>query len=100
MVTLFRDDRRTSIQVLQPDTTIAVSFTNTSAQSDAINSGVVRLVATQDCHVSFGLNPTATAGHMFMPAGSVEYFKISENLTKIAVIRSTSNGYLYITKMS
>jgi hypothetical protein len=52
-------------------TTQAVTF-STSAQSAAFGSQTrfVRIVASADCHLLFGANPTATASHQFLPQGA------------------------------
>jgi hypothetical protein len=82
-----------------------VAFTDTSAQSAALSGGsntdstIVRVFATEDCHIKIGANPTAIADGtcMFLPAGIVEYIGISPT-DKIAAIRDATSGYLYITE--
>lgn len=61
-----------------------------SVQSNAFNTKTyfVRLYTDADCHLDFGTSPTATVNHMFLPAGSVEYFGIREG-DKLAVITHT-----------
>lgn len=39
----------------------------------------IRVYCTADCHVSFALDPTATNNHMFLPAGTAEYFGVLFN---------------------
>lgn len=77
---------------------IARTFTNSSAQSTAISATVVRLVATQDVFYIAGADPTATADgtSSFLPAGVLEHIKISSG-DKIAALRETDDGTLYIT---
>jgi len=82
-----------------------VSFTGTSAQSAAFSGGtntestVIRVFATEDCHIKVGANPTALADGscMFLPAGIVEYIGVNPT-DKIAAIRDTTSGTLYITE--
>lgn len=94
---LQRDARGTPIQVLKAATNNVVNFTTSSMQSPILASNVVRVVATDDCYISFGPAPTATLTSMYMPGGLVEYFSIDEN-DRIAVI-SEGSGVLHITEM-
>lgn len=87
-----------------PASGVAVAYTGTSASSSAINShsGTVRLVATTDCFVEFGPanagTVTAAANtSMFLPAYMPEYFSVA-NATKIAAIRLSADGTLYISQ--
>jgi hypothetical protein len=74
----------------------------TSAQSSAVGASTKRvvLVATVDCWVSLGANPTAaaaTAGSFFLAAGAQTYpLKVTPGTTKIAAIRNSESGYLSI----
>lgn len=84
-----------------------VAYTGTAGVSSAIANStssqykeiVVRLVSSTDCFYLPGSDPTATTanGH-FLPAGTIEYVQISGG-EKISVIRSTTSGSLYISKM-
>ena len=75
-----------------------VTSSGSSAQSSAIAANIeyVRLVASADCHIEFGSNPTAAATTHFLPAKEVEIWKISAG-EKIAVIGSCD---LYITSLT
>jgi len=72
---------------------------NASVQSTAvgINTTVIRVVSTTDCHVAIGTNPTATTSSTFLPVYSVEYFKIAPG-SKIAAIKNATAGTLYVTE--
>ena len=99
MTTLFRDKRKTPVQVAELGTTQSVAYTAASASSTIIAKGVVRLVASTACHVKFGVgSATATTNDPLMSAGIPEYFEININDT-IAVIRLTDDGTLFITEM-
>jgi hypothetical protein len=78
-------------------TSSKVAFT-TSTQSGALTATVVRLVATQDCHVAFAANPTAVADGTgtFLPANVPEYFQFTSG-QKIAAIQDSAPGNLFIT---
>ena len=93
------DKNSKGFQAIYIGTNQTVSITGTSAQSSAFQTGarIVRLFATQDCFVAIGSNPTATTSDCFMPSGLVQYFGVQEG-QKLAVIRSSSNGTLYITE--
>jgi hypothetical protein len=75
-----------------------ISFTNANVQGSAVPAGVsvARLVASKDCFVSYGSNPTAANTKMFLPAGVIEYFGVDPG-KKFAAIRDTANGTLYIS---
>jgi hypothetical protein len=62
------------------------------------NTSHVRLVATSDCFVVFGANPTAAAATgMLLVAMTPEYFWVSPG-EKLAVIQSSAAGTLNITE--
>ena len=90
-------------QCIYPGTSQKRTVSSSSAQSSAVgdNTSIVRLHATTDCFVAFGTNPTAVAdtGGVFMKADTSEYFMITPG-DKIAVIRSSADGNLYITEGS
>lgn len=72
----------------------------TSAQSTAVgaHTSVVRLYATKACHVVTGADPTAVAdAGLYLPDAGEAYIGIQGG-HKIAVIRDTADGALYITE--
>jgi hypothetical protein len=77
------------------------AFTAASAQSTALGSktSVVRLYATQDCHIKTGTNPTAVADGtcLFLPADTIAHIGVNA-ADKIAVIRDSADGNLFITE--
>lgn len=74
-----------------------LAFTDTSAQSTAVTSRFVRIVATEDCYYIIGADPTAVTNgaSAFLPAGVCEVVRIEPG-QKIAAIRSTTNGTMNI----
>lgn len=88
-------------EAIYPGTSQKRSFTGTSAQSSALGAKttIVRLYATEDCHIKTGANPTAVADGtcLFLPANSVEYIGV-EPTHKVAVIQDTASGDLFITE--
>ena len=83
---------------MRPIRTLKVESTGSSSQSTAFGANIeyVRIVADATCHIEFGVNPTATTSTIYIPAGDVEYFKISPG-EKVAAIGSAN---LYITEIS
>ncbi len=91
-----------TIQALAPGTTQTVSTASSSAAtSNAFASGttVVRIIATEDCHIVFAASPTATTSSTFIGAKQAEYFKVDAG-QKCAGIRSSTDGTLFVTEMS
>lgn len=87
-------------QAIYPGTSQKMSVNNTSAQSSALPDGttIVRLVASEDCYIQIGTNPTATTTtSLFLAADLPEYFGVNGNTIKIAAIRDSADGTLYIT---
>ena len=83
---------------MRPVTTQKVTSSGSSAQSSAFGSNVeyVRVIGDADCHIEFGVNPTATNAKIFLESKSYEYFKVSEG-EKVAVIWSVN---LYVTELT
>jgi hypothetical protein len=77
-----------------------VSFdASTQSTATATTTRIVRVVATTDCHIAIGSNPTATTNSTFLPAYSIEYFKIVGG-HKVAAIKATTAGVLFVTEGS
>ncbi len=85
-----------ALPVIRPGVTQKVAFGATSAASAAVGAGIVRLLATADCHVAFGADPTADSTCLFLTANSPEYFACS-TADRVAVIQDMAGGSLYIT---
>ena len=66
---------------------VTVGGTSTKSAAMPDDTLFVRLAADVACYVEFGADPTAAAGTMYMPAGSVEYVGIAAG-DKIAVIEA------------
>ena len=90
-----------NFEAIIPGTSQLLAFTGASAQSTALQASttLVRLFATQDCFIAVGSNPTAAADgtSMFIAAGVTEYVGVAQG-AKIAAIRNTTSGNLYITE--
>ena len=89
-------------QCISPGASYALTVGASSVQGGLPTGGVtiVRLFSTVDAWVAFGTNPTAAvegATSVFMPGGVVEYFEIRSD-EKIAVIRNSASGKLYVTE--
>lgn len=70
-----------------------------SAASAAITGTCVRVVATKDAHIVFGVDPTATANDTLLAAGIPEYFWITSG-HKLAAIQDSEAGKVYITPVT
>lgn len=79
--------------------TTVIAFTGTVAGAALDEEAMYRVVATEDCFVSFGTSNDATASAAYLPAGVVEYFATSKTNTQISVIQSTTGGNLHVSKM-
>ena len=86
----------TPLPAICPGTAAVVAIGPASTQSVAINSQIVRLLATADCHVVFGEDPAATGNDTPLPANLPEYFVFVPG-HKVAVIQDSATGVLYIT---
>lgn len=90
-----------TVSISTPPQVVATS--GTSAQSAAVNATTTRvfLTCTQDCWVSIGSNPTASAaaGSFFIAAGSPFYpISVTGGSSKIAVIQDSAAGKLSIVE--
>ena len=83
---------------MRPVTTQKVNSSGSSAASSAFGANVeyVRVIADADCHIEFGVAPTATTSKIFLESKTSEYFKVSEG-EKVAVIGSAN---LYVTELT
>jgi hypothetical protein len=82
--------------------TQTVSFTSTSAtHSTAFQAGtnVVRVVASTNCHIKIAKDPTATTADAKLAPGVPEYFAVTAG-QKIAAIRTTTSGSLFVSEVS
>ena len=97
-----RDRLSAPIQAARPaGGTQVINYAGSSATiANAVSSAttLVRIVATTDCYYSVGQSPTATTSDNFLPAGVIEYIRVNPNSDKIAAIRSTTSGVLYVTE--
>jgi len=95
-----RDDNGASYPAVKFGAVQTVAAGGTSAQcSDVLESEVIRVACTVDCHLVQGLDPTATTDHTPLFAGSAEYLRNVPG-EKIAVIKAAgeADGTLYITE--
>lgn len=92
-----KDDNGNTMQVGRLGTSQDLTVTGSSQQSAAFSTQVVfavRVVATADCRIAIGANPTATTTSTLLPAGAPEYFSVQSG-EKLAVIGTS--GTLNIT---
>lgn len=79
---------------------LAVAATS-AAITNAFGTREVRVVSTTNCWITFGASPTAAAAanNMYLPAGVVEYFHVT-NGQKLAAIRDSADGTLNVAEMT
>lgn len=78
------------------------TYTGTAGTTAALstNSNVVRVIATTDCFIEIGMNPTAVADTgCYLPALTPEYFACPEG-GKVSAIQVSAAGTLYVTPMA
>ncbi len=85
-----------ALPVIRVGATQKVAIGASSVATEPLGSGVVRLLATADCHIALGSAPVADVNSLFLPANVSEYFAC-EASDKVAVIRDSSDGQLYVT---
>ncbi len=85
-----------ALPVIRPGATQKVTFGPASAASAPVGGGIARLLATADCHIALGTNPTADATCLFLPGNVPEYFACATT-DQVGVIQDSSAGSLYIT---
>ena len=86
----------------QAGKSVTVSYTGTAGTTAALplNTSAVRVVATTDCFIEIGMNPTAVANTgLYLPAGIPEYFEAIAGATgvKVSAIQLSSGGSIYVT---
>lgn len=88
-------------EAIYPGVSQKLSTIVTSAQSAALGArtSIVQLYATQDVHIKVGANPTAVADGtcMFIPKLVAKMIGVAPG-NKIAAIRDSADGVLYITE--
>lgn len=78
-----------------------VAVSGTSAQSIAFAGPEVQLVATVNCWLKFGTNPTAVAGtdaNQYFPANTIWTIKWVPG-DKVAVIQDSASGFITVTQV-
>lgn len=84
-----------------PGTSYGYTTTGASQQSSAMSAtaSIVRVAVNQDTYVAVGTNPTATANDAMMPAGSVEFFAVTEG-DKVAFLQVSTAGRITVTELA
>jgi hypothetical protein len=84
-----------------PGTSYGYTTTGSSQQSSAMSAtvSIVRVAVNQDTYIALGSDPTATANSAMMPAGSVEFFAVTEG-DKVAFLEVTAAGRVTVTELS
>lgn len=84
--------------------TITIAYTSTSVNDTAIptNSGKVRLYSPTDCYILTGITTAGAAdsGDTLHEAGTTMEYTLTASHDVISVIRSTTDGSLYVTGLN
>ena len=93
LVRLPLDDRGHSIQVLKFGDVQSVAFSTTATTvAGTANTNIVRLFATQMCHVVFGVSPTAATTDSPIAADTPEYIQIAAGVDIVSVIGTVASA--------
>ena len=99
---LHQDAKGYPIQgALRPDVAQSVSVTGTTARNGTdFTRKIIRIYATEDTFYKLGdSSVTATTSDHFLPKEVVDYISVDTNV-RIAAIRSTTSGTLYISELA
>lgn len=101
MATLPLDANRSPIPDIMGNWAAAqrVPVGTASTQSNVIGSTMAKIVSDTNCYYSVGTSPTAsgtTSGSFFLAAGVPDSVILSSTAMKIAVIRQSTDGSLFI----
>lgn len=100
LVRLPLDDRGHPIQVLKFGDVRSIAFDATATTiASAVGSNIVRLFATQMCHVLFGASPTAATTDSPLAADTPEYVQAAPGTDVVSVIGTltTATARLWVT---
>ena len=79
---------------------VAVGATS-AASTSALSMGTSYLfTATAACHIVFAASPTATTSHTYLPANYPLVITMPSDGLKVATIRSSGDGNLYISSLA
>lgn len=96
--------RDRGFEAMVPGTSQIVTIQSTSTQSNnlSVKASIARLFSTQDCYLAFnGSNPAVVGSSgYFLPGGIIDFVGLvhTQEICKIAVIWSGTNGLLYVTE--
>lgn len=85
-----------------PASSVKVAYTGTAGTTTALpaTANALRVVATTDCFIQIGTNPTAVADDdCYLPALVPEYFACPEG-AKVSAVQVASGGTLYVTPIA
>lgn len=100
MIRLPLDDRGNPVQVLKFGDVRSIAFDATATTiASAVGSSIVRLFATQMCHVLFGASPTAATTDTPLAADTPEYIQADPQISVVSVIGTltTATARLWVT---
>ncbi len=93
LVRLPLDDKGNPVQVLKFGDVQSVAFDATATTiATAVQSSIVRLFATQMCHVFFGASPTAATTDTPLAADTPEYVQAAAAVDLVSVIGTLTSA--------
>ena len=102
MAGLPHDKNSKPVQALFPASQVAVTVTGTTARTAAdfdVDTLAVELTPTEDMYIKFGDSTvTATSSDVLIKSGIVYVYAINGN-DRLAAIRVSTNGTLYVTEL-
>lgn len=89
-----------ALGVLSDDTT-KVDFTSTATSGILDPNSLYRLISTEDCHLKFAEagDSNVDTDDSFLAAGIPEVFQTTASNTSLGVVRNSSDGSLFATRM-
>ena len=91
------DPNTNAVPIFELGTNQVITTSGTSAATaSSIGKDIVRIVASEDSYIEFGVSPTATTSSYLVLGGIVEYFKTDPSF-KVAAIQKDAAGEVHVS---
>lgn len=102
-ISLTNDELGRAVQVGALGDVQSINFGATATTiANVVQSNVIRVVSTFDCHIRSGALATAATTDTLIPANTPEYFSIEQSVALVSVIAASGAtdvlGTLYVTE--
>lgn len=92
-----RDGHTQTAQVLVLGVAQLKAFTVAAGTiTNPVGTNIIRVIATEDCYIRIGFNPTAVVTDTLLIANQPEYFGCDPG-DKVSAIRVSADGVLQVT---